>query len=160
MASHRCRVCDGEKIALILDLGHTALANRFLTSEMSADPEPTFPLRLVRCGDCGLVQIDETVPPETLFGHYLYLSQTSDAVKRHAEHLARSFNERYQMKAGDLVVEAASNDGTVLQAFRQRGMRTLGVEPAENIAVMARAAGIETLCAYFSAETARQVRES
>jgi hypothetical protein len=159
MSAFRCRVCDRQNISLILDLGQTALANRFLAAPMLAEPEPKFPLRLVRCHDCGLVQIDETVPPKTLFGHYLYLSQTSDAVKRHAEHLARTFVQRYGLKPGELVMEAASNDGTVLQQFALRGLRTLGVEPAENIAAMARAAGIETASHFFSEPTARHLRE-
>ena len=66
-----CRVCDCSDLALILDLGRTALANRFLTAELAAEYEPIYPLRLMRCDGCGLVQIDETVPPEELFGHYL-----------------------------------------------------------------------------------------
>src|SRR4029453_2185275 len=67
MALSRCRVCDRSELALILDLGRTALANRFLTPELAAEHEPIYPLRLMRCDGCGLVQIDETVPPEDLF---------------------------------------------------------------------------------------------
>jgi novobiocin biosynthesis protein NovU/D-mycarose 3-C-methyltransferase len=153
-------VCDHSDLSLILDLGRTALANRFLTPEMAAEAEPIYPLRLVRCGGCGLVQIDETVPPEDLFGHYLYLSQTSDLVKRHAEHLAQSFSERYGLSPNDLVLEVASNDGTVLQAFQRRGHRLLGVEPAANIAALAREAGIPTKCEFFNAATARALRKT
>src|SRR6516162_11789409 len=92
---HHCRICRGRELTLILDLGRTALANRFLTPEQAGEPEPTYPLRLVRCGNCGLVQIDETVPPQMLFGHYLYLSQTSEAVRQHVERLARDLIDRY-----------------------------------------------------------------
>src|SRR5258708_40298070 len=134
MSLSRCLVCDRSDLALILDLGRTALANRFLTPELAAEPEPIYPLRLVRCDGCGLVQIDETVPPDDLFGHYLYLSQTSDLVKRHAEHLAQHFTERYDLEPSDLILEVASNDGTVLQPVRRRELRVLGVEPAANIA--------------------------
>lgn len=160
MTLSRCRVCDRSDLSLILDLGRTALANRFLTPELAAEPEPIYPLRLVRCDGCGLVQIDETVPPEDLFGHYLYLSHTSDLVKRHAEHLAQHFTERYGLAPSDLILEVASNDGTVLQSFRRRGFRVLGVEPAANIAEIARAAGIETECAFFNLDGARRLRES
>ena len=69
-----CRVCDGPSLGLVLDLGTTALANRFLRPEQLGEPEPAFPLRLVRCGECGLIQIDETVPREVLFSDYLYVT--------------------------------------------------------------------------------------
>jgi SAM-dependent methyltransferase len=160
MSLSRCRVCDRSDLALILDLGRTALANRFLTPELAAEYEPIYPLRLARCDGCGLVQIDETIPPDDLFGHYLYLSQTSDLVKRHAEHLAQHFTERYGLEPADLILEVASNDGTVLQPFRRRGHRVLGVEPAANIAEMACAAGVETECAFFNLATARRLRET
>src|SRR5262245_19721421 len=160
MSLSRCRVCDRSDLELILDLGRTALANRFLTPEMAAEHEPIYPLRLVRCDGCGLVQIDETVPPEELFGHYLYLSQTSDLVKQHAERLAQHISERYGLVKSDLILEVASNDGTVLQPFRRRGHRVLGVEPAANIAEMARDAGIETECAFFSLASAQRLRKA
>ena len=156
---HHCRICRGRELTLILDLGRTALANRFLSPELAGEPEPTYPLRLVRCGDCGLVQIDETVPPQMLFGHYLYLSQTSDAVRQHVERLARDLIDHYGLRAGDLVLEVASNDGTLLKAFAPFGVRTLGIEPAANIAEMARAAGVETITEFFSMASASRLRQ-
>src|SRR5207248_271820 len=89
-----CRVCDGPSLGLVLDLGTTALANRFLRPEQLGEPEPAFPLRLVRCGECGLIQIDETVPREVLFSDYLYVTGTADAAVRHAARLARRSVER------------------------------------------------------------------
>src|SRR5438552_10622144 len=104
MTEQHCRICRSPELGLILDLGRTALANRFLTPALVGEPgpEPTFPLRLFRCERCGLVQIDETVPPQMLFGHYLYLSQTSDAVRRHSERLARDLTDRYGLRQNDL----------------------------------------------------------
>jgi novobiocin biosynthesis protein NovU/D-mycarose 3-C-methyltransferase len=154
----RCRVCLGRELVPILDLGRTALANRFLAPGQLGDPEPYYPLRLVLCPACGLVQIDEEVPREDLFYHYLYVSGTSDLIHRHAAALARDLAGACPLGRGDLVVEAASNDGTVLEAFRRRGARVVGVEPAQNVAARAREAGIDTLCAYFDADSARQVR--
>src|SRR6202022_2279098 len=72
MQIHQCRVCQSNKLELILDLGRTALANRFLKPEALMEPEPFFPLRVVLCGDCGLVQLDEEVPREILFKDYIY----------------------------------------------------------------------------------------
>jgi hypothetical protein len=142
----------------ILDLCSTALANSFVEPGRHAEPEPRYPLRLVRCGSCGLVQIDEEVAPEVLFKHYVYVSGTSDVILRHAGFLASHFANHCPLEKGDLVLEAASNDGTVLRAFQKFGVRTLGIEPAENIAATARSAGIDTVCAFFNATTAAQIR--
>jgi hypothetical protein len=154
----QCRVCDSRALQPFLDLGSTALANRFLPPDRAGEEEPRFPLRAVLCAGCGLVQIDEQVPPEVLFKDYIYVSGTSDLIRNHAEFLATKF-VGYGLKAGDLVLEAASNDGTVLRAFRKRGLHTAGIEPAENIAARANAEGIETVCDFFNVATARKVRD-
>ena len=159
MKVEQCRICHSKSLQLILDLGVTALANSFVKpGEVSAD-EPKFPLRLVLCSDCGLVQIDEEVAPEILFKDYIYVSGTSDLVYRHGDWLAHHFTQTYHMGVDDLIVEAASNDGTVLQAFKRKGVRTLGIEPAANIARRANEAGIETVCEFFNVATATQVRQ-
>lgn len=156
----QCRVCDSCDLDLFLDLGTTALANRFLRAEQLAEPEPCFPLRLVLCRQCGLVQIDEEVPPEVLFKNYIYFSGTSELVKVHAAELARHFSSTYGLKAGDLVLEAASNDGTVLRAFQLHACRTVGIEPAENIAAVASADGVETICDFFGPAAAERFHAS
>jgi hypothetical protein len=159
MAMHidRCRVCESRRLELILDLGHTALANRFLRPEQATGPEPRFPLRVVLCEDCGLVQIDEVVPPEVLFKDYIYVTGTSDLAKSHAAHLASQFTR--ELEPGDLVVEAASNDGTVLQAFQKHGVRTVGIDPAANIVAVANRNGVETVCDFFGVASARALRD-
>lgn len=154
----KCRVCLGNDLHPFLDLGETALANSYLKPDDLTVAEPKFPLRAVLCRSCGLVQIDEEVSPEILFKHYLYVSATSDLVHSHAAFLAKHFTNELSLGKGDLVLEAASNDGTVLKAFQQYGVRTVGIEPADNIAETARAAGVETVGAFFNAETAREVR--
>ena len=158
MKVEQCRVCESRDLQPFLDLGRTALANSFVRPDRIPANEPTFPLRVMLCGNCGLVQIDEEVPPEVLFKDYIYVSGTSDLIYRHAAWLAGEFTTRYGLNADSLVLEAASNDGTVLQAFKQRGVKTLGVEPAENIAARANADGIETRCEFFNVETARRIR--
>jgi SAM-dependent methyltransferase len=155
-----CRVCESTEMALVLDLGETALANRFVRPEQLSEPEPKYPLRLVLCRRCGLVQIDEEVPREVLFKDYVYFSGTSDLVHQHAERLAKSLCTQYGVHGADLVLEPASNDGTVLKAFQRRGLRVLGVEPAENIAAVARAEGIETVTEFFDANLARKLKQS
>jgi SAM-dependent methyltransferase len=158
MRVEQCRVCHSPQLAPFLDLGETALANRFLDPSQGDQPEPRYPLRVVLCLDCGLVQIDEEVPREILFGDYIYVSGTSDLVRRHAQRLARTLCRVHRLGPRDLVLEAASNDGTVLKAFRQRGVRVLGVEPAANVAELARREGVPTETDFFDVRLARDLR--
>lgn len=153
-----CRACTGRALLPILDLGSTALANSFIHPDRRGEPEPRFPLRLVLCGVCGLVQIDEEIAPETLFKNYVYVSGTSDVILRHADFLAAHFANRCGLRKNDLVLEAASNDGTVLRAFQKFGVRTLGIEPAENIAAAAQATGVDTVCDFYNETTAARIR--
>ncbi len=154
-----CRICESSRLLPVLDLGATALANRFLNPGQVAEDEPKFPLRVVLCQDCGLVQLDEDVAPQVLFEDYIYVSGTSDWVARHSERLARVLCRRYRVGGGDLVLEAGSNDGTTLRAFQWQGARVLGVEPAENLARLAREQHIATLAAFFDEPVAREIRE-
>jgi hypothetical protein len=158
MQVESCRVCHGNDLYLFLDLGETALANSYLLPKDVHHDEPKYPLRTVLCRDCGLVQIDEEVPAEVLFKNYLYVSGTSDFVHQHAAFLARHFTKTLPLKVGDLVLEAASNDGTVLRAFQKYEVKTVGIEPAENIAKQANSEGIETVCKFFHSETAQEIR--
>lgn len=159
MQINQCRICERRELEPILDLGKTALANRFLTPSQLNEPEPVYPLRLLLCAACGLVQIDENVDRELLFSNYIYVSGTSDSVRRHAGWLADTLGRRYRLDPSDLAVEAASNDGTVLQSLQALGLRVQGVEPAGNIACQAIAAGIPTLAKFFDETSARRVRE-
>lgn len=154
-----CRVCGSELPAPFLDLGKMPLANSFLQSPEEFQHEPSFPLAVAECVECGLVQLNYVVPAEQLYRHYLYVSATSDAVRRHAERLSDNMIRRYGWGPADLVVEVASNDGTVLKAFQRRGVGVLGVEPALNIADMAERNGVPTVSEFFTEETARRQRE-
>lgn len=155
----RCRGCEGKRLHRFLSLGHQPLANRFLKTPAEFRDEPRFPLDVYLCLDCGLVQLMDVVDPEVLFRDYVYVSGTSATIARHFEEYARVVTERLDLQPTQLVVEVASNDGTLLRHFREQGVRTLGVEPASNIAEMARAAGVDTIEAFFDSETARRIRE-
>ena len=154
-----CRVCDGSNLHEILDLGTMPLANSFLDGGNLQDVEPSFPLEVFSCADCGLLQLIHIVSPEILFRDYIYVSTTSDTLQTHFANLARDVKERYGLNDSSLVVEIASNDGLLLKKFRDLGVRGLGVEPATNIAAMARQDGIETVNEFFTEETARRVLE-
>jgi 2-polyprenyl-3-methyl-5-hydroxy-6-metoxy-1,4-benzoquinol methylase len=121
--------------------------------------EPTYPLDVHFCEQCGLVQIGYAVPPDALFSNYIYFSSTSDLVHKHANYLAKSFQERFGLNEKSRVVEIASNDGTVLQYFKKTGVKTLGVEPAANIAKVAVQAGITTVSDFFNESTAQRIKQ-
>lgn len=156
-----CRSCSATELYPVLDLGETPLANALLSAEQLAQPEPVYPLKLVFCPACTLVQITETVPPEQLFREYVYQSSFSDTLLRHAEEIAGRISSSRQLNSNSLVIEIASNDGYLLQYYKRAGIRVLGIEPATNIARVAEAdRGIPTLSEFFApalaAELARQ----
>src|SRR5258708_33287523 len=105
-----CRSCGAVQLDPVLSLGRTPLANALLKEDELSKPEATFPLDLVFCPSCALVQITETVPPEQLFSHYLYLSSFSDTMLKHSAELADWLIRERKLDARSLVVEVASND--------------------------------------------------
>lgn len=141
----------------MLDLGPTPLANRVLPPEAVDEPEPTFPLAVVVCERCALVQLTETVPPETLFSEYVYLSGVSDTVVEHMRTHAVELMADLDLGPDQLVVEIASNDGTLLRPFHEAGVGVLGIEPAANIAAMCAARGIPTEVAFFGREVGERL---
>jgi SAM-dependent methyltransferase len=160
-STNRCRSCNSGSLRLIVSLGQTPLANSLLTEAELDAPEPTYPLDLVFCPDCTLVQISETVPPEKLFREYLYFSSFSDTMLSHARELTGRLMESRQLNPESLVMEIASNDGYLLQYYRRAGVPVLGIEPAANIAQVARdERGIPTVSEFFGVDLAQQfVRE-
>ena len=154
----KCRACGAGGLAPVLSLGKTPLANALLTKDDLDKPEPAFPLELVFCPSCTLVQITEEVPPETMFGEYLYFSSFSDTMLKHAETIATRLTKDQVLDAKSLVVEIASNDGYLLQYYQKAGVPVLGVEPARNIAKVAEEKGIRTLCRFFGSEVALELR--
>ncbi len=154
----RCRSCGSSDLHLVLSLGQTPLANSLLTAEQLQQPELSFPLDLVFCGNCTLVQITETVSPEQLFSNYLYFSSFSDTMLQHSEAIAnRLINDRH-LNADSLVVEIASNDGYLLQNYVKAGIPILGIEPASNIAKVANEKGIKTIAEFFGQALAERLK--
>ena len=154
-STFNCRSCGSRQLELVLSLGSTPLANSLLTEPQPARPEETFPLELVFCPHCTLAQITETVPPEKLFREYLYFSSFSDTMLRHARELVEELITSHQLDSESLVVEVASNDGYLLQYYKQAGVRVLGIEPAVNIANVAEQdRGIPTIAEFFGQELA------
>ncbi|MGH9450703.1 MAG: class I SAM-dependent methyltransferase [Terriglobia bacterium] len=156
----RCRSCECGRLEPVLSLGRTPLANALLTSDQLSLSEPVFPLELAFCPECSLVQILETVPPETMFSSYPYFSSFSDTAIRNAESIAQRLIAQRNLDASKLVIEIASNDGYLLQFYRGAGVPVLGIEPAANIAQVAETErGIPTLCEFFNADLAKRLRQ-
>jgi SAM-dependent methyltransferase len=153
-----CRSCGSAGLEQVLSLGRMPLANALLTREELSRPEPTFPLELAFCPSCSLVQILETVPPETLFRSYPYFSSFSDTAVRNAEAITQRLIGERRLDNGKLVVEMASNDGYLLQFYKRAGIPVLGIEPAANIAQVAeKDRGIPTLCEFFGTDLAKSL---
>ncbi len=153
----RCRSCDRESHALVLDLGIQPLANNLLRPEDLQQPEPRFPLRLAVCPFCWLLQLVDLIPPVNLFSEYLYFSSFSDALLRHAQAAAEQYVHRFSLDSHSLVVEIASNDGYLLRNFVAHHIPCLGIEPAANIAKVASNQGIPTLVEFFDLAMAKRL---
>ena len=150
----QCRSCAARSGKLILDLGEQPLANNFLAPEDLAQPEPRFPLRLAVCDECWLLQITNLVPPVELFSDYIYFSSYSDAWVKHAAECAARYRDEF---APNYVIEIASNDGYLLRHFAEAKIPHLGIEPAENIAAVARENGVQTRTDFFTEKLAEEL---
>ena len=155
----KCRFCESSSTKVFLKFGEMPLANSFLTAnQMNNIEEHMFPLDVFFCENCGLVQIDHVVPPVNLFKDYIYFSSTSDTIHKHAQYIAQSFKEKFSLNDDSFIVEIASNDGCVLNYFKQIRLKTLGIEPAENIAKVAMESGLETFVDFFNEENAKTIQ--
>lgn len=153
-----CRLCGGRDLELVLELAPTPPANAFVSPKDAATPQERFPLDVHFCRKCGHVQLLDVVDPALLFEDYVYVSGTSPVFVKHFDDYAHDVIAKFAPKPGSLVVDVGSNDGTLLAAFKKRGFKVLGVDPAKAIAAEATKKGIETLAAFFTPELAKKLR--
>jgi SAM-dependent methyltransferase len=154
-----CILCGGADPEVFLDLGQTPLANKFLTAAELDRPEQHYPLRVAYCHACGHVQLAEMVPPSAMFEDYLYISSISQTLKTHLHELAGVVTDWRKFGPDDLVVDIGCNDGTLLEGFKARGVRILGVDPARNLAPLARDKGVPVEIAFFGETIGKSLRE-
>lgn len=154
----RCRFCSEPLRISVADLGNTPLANSYLSRDQLGSSEPSFPLHARLCAACRLVQVDDVAAPDEIFGHYAYFSSYSASWVEHARQFAHMAKERWQLGSNSLVVEVASNDGYLLRHFVDMEVPVLGVEPAANVAEVARQSGVATDVAFFGRATAERLR--
>jgi SAM-dependent methyltransferase len=152
-----CRFCSTPLGDPLVDLGASPLANSYLTEADLLRPEVHYPLALYVCPSCLLVQLPEYEAPEEIFTDYAYFSSYSESWVEHARRYVAAVIPRFGLGPDSHVVELASNDGYLLKHLIRAGVPVLGVEPAENVAAAAQAAGVPTEVAFFGEETARRL---
>ena len=152
-------MCDGTRLTPVMSLTPTPPGNSLLDRSQLDQPERRYPLELHFCSDCSHVQLGHVVDPRILYqNHYLYVSGTSQHFVNHLREYAAAMVARFDLKPGALVADIGSNDGTCLRAFREHGLRIVGVDPATEIAQRANESGVETVNAFFSRGVAERLR--
>jgi SAM-dependent methyltransferase len=144
-----CRICGAALHHTFVDLGASPLCESYLRPDELNRMEPFYPLHVFVCDRCFLVQLQEYVRPQDIFGEYAYFSSYSETWLDHARRYAEHVTERFGLGRDSLVVELASNDGYLLRNFVASGIPVLGVEPAANVAEVAVKLGVPTRVAFF-----------
>ena len=155
-----CRLCGGAVSDTALSLGEQPISNRLQRSGARAAPVASYPLEIVVCTACRLPQLAHDLAAEEHFhDDYTYVSGASSTWVDHCRRYADQLVSQFALGSDDLVVEAGSNDGTLLKFFAAYGVQVLGIEPSGNVADIARQNGVPTLTAFFNEETARKIAE-
>ncbi len=153
-----CRACMSQNMFMFLDLGMHPPANQFLKKE-NLEREEKFPLPAHTCLECGLIQIPDYVPAD-FFRDYLYVPSFSTTMHKHFGDYAKLIQDRFINDPSQQVLDIGCNDGLLLIHCQERGLATLGIDPAANLSDAPRAKGIEILNEYFGAEMGQEVRQS
>ncbi len=128
----KCQICSNKSLTTILSLGHQPIVQEYLTAETLREPETTYPLNLARCNSCGLLQLDYIVDPKLVFPkNYPYRTGLTNMLIRNFRDLANTLFEKFKPSENDLIIDIGSNDGTLLQGFKEKGMTVLGIEPTD-----------------------------
>jgi SAM-dependent methyltransferase len=155
-----CRACGAGGLRQILNLGETPIENALLSESQLTDDEPRFPLTVAFCPSCTLVQTQESLDGEVLFGRdYPYYSSFSEELLAHSRANAESLIESRGLGPDSLVVELASNDGYLLKNFVNRGVPVLGIDPAAGPAIAAERQGVTTLRLFFGRQLGQGLRD-
>ena len=155
----QCRFCSAPLSDKMVDLGKTPMANSYVRKEDANAGESFFPLCAYVCHQCLLVQLEEFKTSEEIFSEYLYRSSFSDTWLKHAKDYAAAMTARFGITKDSQVIEIASNDGYLLQFFKEKNIPVLGIEPAANVAQIANDAGIQTEVAFWEVKTAQDLSQ-
>ena len=155
---HDCRSCGAPLEHVVVDLGVSPLCESFLRADQLDEMEAFYPLRVMVCDRCFLVQLPAYVAPTTIFSEYAYFASFSDSWLEHARQYTEEMRRSLDLGPDSLVVEVGSNDGYLLRNFVAMGVPALGIDPAENVARVAEAVGVPTLTRFFDRELAIELR--
>ena len=155
-----CRFCGSILSHTFVDLGMSPLCESYVKPEQLNQMEPFYPLHVYVCSSCFLVQLQEYVSPDQIFSDYAYFSSYSETWLQHAKAYTEKMVELFKLHSQSQVVEIASNDGYLLQYFAQKQVPVLGIEPAANVADVARKKGIPTVVKFFGQKTAHELATS
>lgn len=154
----RCRNCSSFVSQQLIDLGYAPPSNAYLSEENLNQPEISLPLRVKVCTRCWLVQTEDFLERDSLFGSdYAYFSSTSQIWNTHARGYFEMASSEFLLGPKSFVVELASNDGYLLRHFVEAGIPSLGIEPALDVALHAESLGVETLRDFFGENLAARV---
>lgn len=157
METRSCLFCKAPLRTTFVDLGMHPLCESYVSEDKLDAMESFYPLHVYVCEQCFLVQLNEYVSPADIFTEYAYFSSYADSWVQHAKRYTEMIAERLKLTAKSFVVELASNDGYLLQHFVAKGIPALGVEPAVNIAEVARKKNVPTLVKFFGRSTAKEL---
>jgi 2-polyprenyl-3-methyl-5-hydroxy-6-metoxy-1,4-benzoquinol methylase len=158
MPSTTCRFCAANVTTSFADLGMSPIANDYLSGDQVNGMEPFYPLRALVCDQCFLVQLEDFETPEAIFADdYAYFSSYSTSWLEHCRRYVGHAVERFGLGPESKVVEVASNDGYLLQYFKERDIPVLGIEPAASVAQAAQLKGVPTVQRFFGVETANDL---
>ena len=150
-----CRFCKSELTDVFIDLINSPASNSFLTEEQLNEPENYYPLKVFTCRNCFLVQLDEYKKSDDIFDdEYVYYSSYSTTALKHAKNYVEKMIDRFRFNEQSQVIEIASNDGYLLQYFKEKNVPVLGIEPTGNTAEVSRSKGIENISEFFGTELA------
>lgn len=152
-----CRFCGSQLHYTFVDLGMSPLCESYISADNQNRMEPFFPLHVYVCENCLLVQLEQYVSPEEIFSEYAYFSSYSDSWLEHGKNYVDMIVRRLNLDGRSRVMELASNDGYLLQYFVQKGIPSLGIEPAANVAVAAEEKGVATVVKFFGRKTADEL---
>lgn len=153
----KCRFCNNKLKHIFIDLGKSPLANSYLNNTEINKMEPFYPLRTYVCTKCFLVQLEEFEKSTKIFSNYAYFSSYSQTWLNHVRDFVNNTIERFKISNTNLVIEIASNDGYLLQYFKKQNIPVLGIEPAANVAKVAKKKKIPTISKFFGQKIAKEL---
>jgi len=154
-----CRFCGTKLQHTLVDLGMSPLCESYVSAEKANQMEPFYPLHVYVCDNCFLAQLEQFVSAESIFTEYAYFSSYSDSWLQHAKRYTEMIVKRLDLDRSSTVLELASNDGYLLQYFVKKGIPSLGIEPAKNVAKVAIEKGIPTITEFFGVKLARKMSD-